>query len=78
MQLKDFYTHVRICLTKEIAEKEFSAMLAGAKPGGVKEPKGKFDKSKLPNKEQQKGTVRGQQTEKALSFEGKVRKVRIN
>lgn len=79
MSTKDFDVHLRICLAKEVADKEFQALLAGAGVGDSKASK-KFDKSKLnvPNKqEQQKVAGRETQVENIIKFDGKVKEVRI-
>lgn len=79
LELKDFYAHIRICLTKDMMDKEFNALLSGAKPADGS--KKKFDKNKamdgVPNKMQQKGTVRETRTEKAMSFSSQVKPVKI-
>lgn len=75
LELKDFYAHLKVCLSRELAEKEFKALLAGAVPGG-QAPKGKF-LDRVPNKGQKSGAIREQQTENVMKFSGKVRPVRI-
>lgn len=74
LDLKDFYAHIRICLMKEVAEKEFQALLAGASPGRTSS-EGRVDR--VLNKEQQRGSITQKKTEKAMSFSSKVRKVKI-
>ena len=58
-------------------EQEFKALLAGAKLDGKTKSSDK-GLNEMPNKEQQRGTIREQRTEKAMSFSSKVKPVRIN
>lgn len=79
MDTKDFYVHLKICMIREGIDKEFQALLAGAKPGGEKKSAG-ADKSKfnVPNKREHRGATRQVKTEKAMSFQGRIKPVWVS
>ena len=78
LDLQDFYVHLRICMAREAAEKEFQAMLAGATPED--EAPAKTSKSVMSQGRQRlpSGAIKETTTEKAVSIRGKLKKVRIN
>ncbi len=79
LNLKDFHAHLKICLAKELTDKEFQALLAGAIPSDKESPKSKKGNllDGIPNKEQRMGKISHNNTENVMNFSSKIRQVKI-
>ena len=75
LDLQDFYIHLRICMARESADKDFQAMLAGATEGDnapTSEPR-VTGQQRLPS-----GAIKQSTQEKAVHVSSKLKRVRVD
>lgn len=76
MDLQDFYVHLRICLEREGVQNEFQAQLAGASENNSEQIMSK--PQVVSSKRLRSGAKLETTKEKAMHFQGKIKKVRVN
>lgn len=78
MDLQDFYAHLRVCMERESVQNEFQAMLAGAGPVKDKVIEEGSKPQVVSSKKLRSGAVQKTTKEKAVRFQGRVKKVRVD